>query len=507
MKQVIQVEPNDTIAVIRNKLEEAQSSEVLLVVPAENEALRNLVYLKLLRRYADNLALSLALVAEDATTRTLAREAGIVLAPSPEKGQAMDIRALERRLLGRRKKVELPAEERRAAAALEREEVLTPRRKAANWQRLALSGALFIILLAAVALAVPSATVRLTPATTPVEGEMEIVAVKDLSEINYGTAEIPARTVSVEIEGQDRIATTGRRDVPDTRAQGIVVLTNKTPQAITVTKGTIVCTTAGTNVRFYTITDVGLPPTQGTSFGTARVGIVAMEPGPSGNVGALTINKVEGELEFLVDVLNEAPTTGGAVKRVSVVANDDRSRLQAQLVKRLQEEAYNKLVSELKGYEFIPPGSLQVTVLSAEFDNAVDAVTETLGMRAVVRVTGLAVDQQSAEALITRLLETKLPSGYQLLPDETQFQRGDILNATPERVRFVLRANGLAAPRLDIGKVKATIRGKGIEAAVTALKRTLTLASEPQIEVSPTGWKWVPWWDARIRIEQVASEK
>lgn len=507
MKQVIQVEPNDTIAVIRNKLEEAQSSEVLLVVPAENEALRNLVYLKLLRRYADNLALSLALVAEDATTRTLAREAGIVLAPSLEKGQIMDIRALERRLLGRRKKVELPPEEKRAPVALGREEAVVPQRKATNWLRLALGGALFVALLAAVALAVPSATVRLTPATNPVTGEMEIVAVKGLSEINYGTAEIPARTVSVEIEGQDQNTTTGRRDVPDTRAQGIVVFTNKTPQAITVTKGTIVRTTAGTNVRFYTITDVSLPPTQGTSFGTARVGIVAMEPGPSGNVGALTINKVEGELEFLVDVLNEAPTTGGAVKRVSVVANDDRTRLQAELVKRLQEEAYNKLVSELRGYEFIPPGSLQVTVLSAEFDNPLDAVTEILGMRATVRVTGLAVDQQSAEALITRLLETKVPSGHQLLPDETEFQRGDILSATPERVRFTMRANGLAAPRLDTGRVKVAVRGKTVEDAVTALKRTLTLASDPQIEVSPAWWKRVPWWDARIRIEQLASAK
>lgn len=121
------------------------------------------------------------------------------------------------------------------------------------------------------------------------------------------------------VEGRGETPASGRIDVLDAQATGRVVFANKTNSPVVVPKGTIVRTGSGTVVRFATTSDVQLP---GSLYASAPVGIVALEPGPVGNVQALTINVVEGEVAMRVDVLNDAPTSGGTVKGVPVVDPD-----------------------------------------------------------------------------------------------------------------------------------------------------------------------------------------
>jgi hypothetical protein len=248
----------------------------------------------------------------------------------------------------------------------------------------------------------PSATVTLQPVSEPVQASMQILGVAGLSEVNYGLGQVPARVVSVERETFDTIETTKRRDVPDGHAEGTVVFANKTSVPITVTKGTVVRTSFGENVRFFTVADAGVP---GELYATARVGILAAEPGPGGNVAQLTINVVEGELAAQVDVLNDSRTSGGTVRRVSTVDGLDKVNLRAKLSKRVQEEAYDELTAALDRGEFIPAESLVINVLDEEFDHKIDDITGQLGLTMRVTVNGLAVSGADGEDLLeARLL-------------------------------------------------------------------------------------------------------
>ena len=91
--QTITLEGSENITIIRSLLEQATEREVLLVVPRGCEALENKVNLMVLRRWADNLTLHVALVTADAMTAILAREAGLVVLPSLEAGQLADLAA------------------------------------------------------------------------------------------------------------------------------------------------------------------------------------------------------------------------------------------------------------------------------------------------------------------------------------------------------------------------------------------------------------------------------
>lgn len=496
--QIIELQGDENIAVIRNLLEQATDQEVVLFVPRGCEALeRNEVNLRVLRRWADNLALHVALVIEDRGTHVMARQAGFVLLPSIAKAQQTNLRLLERR---KRRFEGLPP---RPSLAVP---LAPPRQapsRAARRPASRVFAGILVSLLAFLALALtvlvilPSATITLTPVSEPVEASMEIVGVAGLTDINYGLAEVPARLVSVEREGSDKIATSDRRDVPDAHAQGTVIFANKTTIPVTITKGTVVRTSTGDNVRFYTVADAWLP---GELFATVRVGILAAEPGPKGNVPALSINVIEGELAAQADVLNDARTSGGTVRRMPVVANEDEVNLRAKLMKRLQEEAYRELTAALSKSEFIPPDSLSVAIIDEKFDHKVGDMADELGMSMKVRVTGLAVDTANGEKLLLRLLEQRMKPGYRLLEESASFRQDGLIEASPNKARFRMSARARIAPAIDASEVRHAVAGKTIEAAREHLMQQFKLSTAPQIQLQNSLLQRLPWWTARIHV-------
>jgi hypothetical protein len=331
---------------------------------------------------------------------------------------------------------------------------------------------------------------------------MEMSAVAGLSEINYSAGEIPADTVSVEREGFDTIATTNKRDVPDGYAEGTVVFANKTTIPVTITRGTVVRTSFGENVRFYTVADVWLP---GELHATVRVGILAAEAGPGGNVPALTINVVEGEYAAQVDMLNDSRTNGGTVRRISAVDGVDKVNLRAKLSKRLQEEAYSELTSGLQPGDFIPPDSLIISILDEEFDRKVDEITDELGLKMTVRASGLAVRGEAARELVLTLLQQRMKPGYRLLENSASFQRGDLISATPEKAQFSMSVQAAIAPAVRADEISSSIAGKTVQAATEYLTGRLQLASEPHIELTGSLLGRLPLWAARIQV-QVTTE-
>ena len=87
MQQVIYLENEDDLPAIRDLLEGAQAKRVLLVVPKGSRLFREPLNLRILRRYAGNLALDVALVTRDSRTRQLAKEEGIVVVSSIRRGR------------------------------------------------------------------------------------------------------------------------------------------------------------------------------------------------------------------------------------------------------------------------------------------------------------------------------------------------------------------------------------------------------------------------------------
>jgi len=488
----IRLDEWDNINTVRERLEAAESSRVLLVIPARCREMRNLVNLKLLRRYAQDLRMRMRVVAEDMTTRALAKEAGLAMSPIITLG------------LG-----ELFLKDREIAYE-SRATTLRARRSRDQGTRhgfligISVVAVILGVILAALVVFLPTAVVTLVPVSEPVSARLDVTAEWGLDEIDYGRARVPARWVEIEIEGEDEIPATGMTDVPETHAQGEVVFANRSSDPLVVPKGTILRTGSGVNIRFFTVSEVELP---GILWGHARVGIIAMEPGPSGNVNALTVNTVEGPLEFLVDVLNDAPIEGGTIKRVSIVAPQDHNRLRDFLLQRLQQEAYSRLVEQLDEGEFIPPESVTVEIVEDEFAQATGEQTEMVWGRMLVNVGGLAADGEGANALLKQLMGRNMPEGYCLQEDALYFRDVGTMQVRSGLVQFTRVGSGVAMSCTDEEELRRELTGKTLSAASQHLDERMDLLEFPSISVVPALFGRMPFLSQRIELRIEAESK
>jgi hypothetical protein len=453
---------------------------------------RSLVNLKLLQRTADMAAIDLRLATHDLQARILARAAGIPAygsVPAKLRRYRRLRRPDPRGLAGRVVDVE---------GGLGRRWRRRPRNLSFGGVLLSLIVicALGAALLGVAAVLMPAATVRLEPVAKPVSGSLEATANPEYREIDYSQAIIPARVVQVIVSGRGDTPATGRVDVPDGHAAGEVVFVNRTSDPVVVPKGTEVRTGSGVNIRFYTVADTELP---GTLFANARVGVIAFEAGPRGNVQALTISVVEGQVAHLVNVLNDQPLRGGSIKRVATVASADPDKLRTDLLKRLQQEAYTQLAAELKPGEFIPPNSVDAQVMAEQFDQVLDQQSDVLSMEMKVVVRGTAVDDKSLENLARHFLETREP-GLGLIEDSLAIERSEGVIVERNVVRFGMTMRGVVAPIVDVESVKAALRGRGVAQASVWLEEHLQLQAAPEISVVPRQWERLPWLPGRINV-------
>ncbi len=474
--QVIHLEVDDDITTVRAKLETAEAPRVVLVVPPGCQAFDSLLDFKLLQRYAESLALEVALVTKSTKLRVLARQVGFPIFISASRGQKK-------------------AKWRRPEA--------TPRwRRRSSWGERLFAGFIFFIALSALAasalLIVPSAEITLALANQTVDATVPVQADPELETINYQTGQIPARVVQALIEGTAQIPVTGAKDAPDEPARGMVFFINNINQPVTVPQGTVVATSTGTTIRFTTVEEVTVPEMVGA---TVEAEVVAVDPGPSGNVRANLINMIEGPLSLQVRVTNPEPMQGGSVKQVGMVTTADQERLKSILVQQLQHAAYPQLSEQLEEGEFLPSESVAVDHIVIEvYDKAVGEQTDILALKMEVMFRGIAIDEENANALIRATLEALGQEGFVLVGQGLQYQRGGITSVEDGKVSFVMKGSGSVRAEIDEVAIKDAIRGKPLDWAEEYLTQNLRLKRPPVIEVTPTWPGRIPWFGFRINI-------
>jgi len=494
LRETIELGEGDSVAVARRKLEEATIPQVALLIPPSNPLLQSEVKLNLIRRFAEALALDLVLVTGDRATVGRARRAGLrTVSTLPAAQRLHSVRAT---------RALQPALVRGQA-----ERLLPPGRSAAGgrsslWAEVALILLVTVMLTvmgAGAALILPEAVVTLDPVGEAASVNTELTASTQWAEANDALRQVPARLTDLTVQGEESGQTTGRQTVDDGHATGDVVLANKTTEEVTVPKGTVVSTNDGIPIKFYTLLDAKVPGSYGA---TVRVPVMAFDPGVQGNVPALTIRVVEGEPSLQVEVLNDQPLQGGTQKRVAIVSEDDMNRLRSSLIQRVQQEAYDKLVTNLQEGEWIPPDSLDIQVIAETFDKQLNEQADMLHLTMTVRVVGLAVDGNAARALLVRLLEAGQTKG--LVVNEATLQVQQPVGSAAvsgQTVQFKASASAFLVPAIDPRAVSRGIAGLDTAHARAWLSDHYALRRPPSIELQPSWWPRLPWVAWRIRTQ------
>jgi hypothetical protein len=494
MQQVLYLDVDDDMPAIRHLLEGVQAKRVLLVIPKKNETLRDTLNLRVLRRYAADLALDVALVTRDARTRQAAREEGLPAVASVAWG---------RRGRWRSKPPHRSAAERAAATRVKG--LRTGRGDVGYgdtvivWAGRLLAILLFAFLLALVlalaALLVPEARITLVPYRQPVETTLQIRADPEVDRASLADLSIPARIIEVQVEDTGQVATVSKRDAPDAPATGIVTFVNQDAAPVEILPGAVVRTTTGTTVRFKTVTTATMEAAVGA---TAQAEIEALEPGPVGNVPAATINEVETTaLRGRVRVTNENPTEGGGVKQVGIVTRADMERVKAALLEQLQQRALMELQEELAEQEFLPSESLSIEILTEVYDQFLDAEANVLNLQMRVSASGTAVDVASAKLLAFESLKEMIPATYELESEDIEFSLDEQVSMDGWSVITQVTASAQLVADVDRGAVRSAVTGLTEEEATTTLASAFALDAPPKVEVQP---EWIKRWEQLDRV-------
>jgi hypothetical protein len=364
--QLIYLEPDDEITTVVRRLREADAQRLVLVVSGRTKATTSAVALRLLAQVAAEEGREVVLVA-DAAARALAAEAGIAAfgtvaeasvegavpapAPSPAAAPIHVVRGEAAPATVDEPPATLPPAATAPARGMDETQAVripppTPvparPRPGPHNRRPTPSAAGFplavLIGLLALLVAVGAAAATVLPAAS-ITIRRQPIAVGPLPynvtpEVHASDSSDLTSTASGEATGHRT-----RRTV----ATGTVLLINYSPDDVLVPAGTLV--SAGREILFRTTKDVTVPESFFAFVGTAKTTVEAVEPGPSGNVDARAIDRIE---DKDVDralrgpgpderrIRNDEPTEGGDERELLVVSRRDVERVKAEITTDLQ---------------------------------------------------------------------------------------------------------------------------------------------------------------------------
>jgi hypothetical protein len=511
----IYLDSDDDIVSLCDRLEWSwEEGRVILVLPDEGHLLADWLDLVQLRRCAERLRLEAALVTRDGDVAGQAKALGFPTFSSVRSAQKGRRRWWRGRRgwhaptrpggpvrLGQARPLKSLADE---ADRREMYRRLTPRPGWKRWLWRYLGIVLFFLTVAAfflvVAYAVPGATVTLHPQVQPLQVSKQIVADPQLETINFSGSSVPARLLPVSVAWQAEVATTGSIDLPAAAARGSVVFVNSVETPVTVPAGTVVSTTAGERITFKTLEAVAVPAAVG---GTAEVGVVAVEPGPTGNVAANMVNRIEGALALQLEVRNLEAMTGGGVRTVPAVSEKDQERLRAQVLQHLQALAAAEMQELLTEDEFLARDSLRVVEIREEtYSRFPGEPAERLALEIRADLDGTAVDASQANDLVYEEVAAAVQPGYELVPSTLHFYADEVLGVDNQgRVTFLMIGEALSAASLDLEEPVGRIAGQKVGVATAYLFEQLPLRRYPTIQIWPNWFDRMPYLSLRIHTK------
>jgi hypothetical protein len=387
----------------------------------------------------------------------------------------------------------------------DRREMLKRRRSRPLWLRWAYRyTGIFVyfltlsLLVIAAAYAVPGATITLQPRVMPVEVSRQIVADPQLESVSRGGASVPGRILVSVKEWRAEVVPTSIVDVPDAPATGNVLFVNQSDQPVTIPAGTRVTTSAGTRIVFQTTSAAVAPPEVGA---TVEVEVVAIQPGPEGNVRVNQVNRIDGPLSVQLDVRNAEPLTGGVSRSERAVSEADHSRLRSQVLQQIQVLALGDMESQLTAQEFLARDSLRVRrIVHETYSHFPGEQTDLLILEIRAELHATAVDESQAISLVYETLADSVERDFELVPESLNFTSGEIIGVDGEgRVTFNMVGEGLMSARLNTNDLLDRITGQDVRVAQAYLYENLPLIDYPNIEVWPGWFGRVPYITTRIR--------
>ena len=471
-----------------------QTGRILMVWPKHGRILTRRLDLVLLQRHSATLGAQLALVTKDPDVCFNANQLRIPVFTSLRQAQGI------RWIVTRRRRPSIHRLEPRPDFTFLHEQAHPQNR---SWtERIYIRIGSFtlsaIAVLAVAAILIPGAWIILTPLKKTQEMVLPVSANPSIQVANLA-GELPARTISVIVEGRDSISTTDTIQVPENPATGSVQFKNLTEKAVDIPIGTIVSTTGQKPIRYATTRAGRVPSGLGE---IAIIPISAVIPGSSSNTSAQSIQAIEGSLGLSLTVSNLQPVIYGTDRRVPGPSLTDRTRLYDQLVLRLRQTAAKELNANLAGDDILLTATITLTrVVEKTFIPIEDTPADRLQLSLSLEFQALLVPGADLRSMVTTVLDANLPDGYTAIPQSLtlEMESQPILDSK-STARWRLHTRRTIQAQVSQSQAINLSRGLSPAQAGKHLADDLPLGGPPLIVMAPSWWPRLPLVPFRITI-------
>ena len=344
----------------------------------------------------------------------------------------------------------------------------------------------------------PEAKIELRFETQPHAVDLSVWASAELTSVNLSGG-IPATPVSVVIEGQDSVETSGSMSVPEQASSGRVQFTNLTDQSVMVPAETIVQTVTEPAIQFRTTQAVFLPGKPGA---ISEGPVTAVQAGSQGNTGADTIKAVVGSFGTLVAVDNSAAVTGGRDLTARAASKTDVDGLRARLIESLKANALKEIQGKLEtGSRLLPQTLAMNKIQDEQQDPAQGLPGDTVNLTLRVEYQAWSIRENDLQTIGRTALDASRPPGK--LPLADSFHSQDLSQPALQdgQLRWQVRASETVQSTWDSQTVLRAAAGQGVEQARQNLAHIPGLAEPPLISLSPAWWPVLPLLPGRIQVE------
>lgn len=485
--QIIQLEPQDDLASVSDKLAWVQAPRLLLVWPDRGRLLRRRLDLVLLTRAAAARGIQIGIVTRDPVALEQAAALGLAVFRSstrlPEEGWGP----------APTPPGTLPARPSpRPAVVAPARAVPRPLPRGMRASLTVLVGA---ALMGALVILLPSATIMLSPVRTDAAYDLALT-LDPRAEATHTAGILPARPLTRTLDGSIRVTTTGTTQVASGAAGGQVTFTNQTDEAVLIPEGTGVLPSGRPDLRFETVEDVTLDSGRGAAVQTR---VVAARPGSSGNLPSGTLNAIDGPLGLKAAVTQPDALTGGTETERPAVAAADQASAQRLLTEQLLAQAAADLQAALGSDEELAEASVRVVnTAQRDFDRPVGAAGDSVGLEMRLEIAALSYRPSQLEAAVERMLAEQERAGARTVPGSRRVLQVAGDPAHPD-VLSVEVEEQLYSPQ-DLQRVRQRARGLRIAQVAAELGELEGLASLPVVTLRPAWWPVLPWLEVRLEV-------
>ncbi len=374
--------------------------------------------------------------------------------------------------------------------------------------KIVLFGFILIIALGVAFIVLPKATVKVFIDMQTLSKDSTIIADPSISALDETNKKIPGTVLDTQVEGSAKGSATGKKQVGES-AKGTVIIYNKTSSPKTFGPGTVLV--GPDNLTFTIDTSVQVASQSafesGISFGKATVNATASQIGPDSNLPAGKELSVKDNSTDNFSAKIDQAFSGGVSKDVAIVTADDQKRLLAQLSAELRTKSKEQIQGKLtNGLKIIEDG-ISEQIVSQTYSKKVGDQASEFSLNMVAKYKGTAYNENDLKTLVSKMLDTNVPEGFELDLSQTETQ-ADITKVEKDgTLVFTAKYKAKLKPKVDVEQLKKQIAGKTEDVAAEKLKEIgNVIGSDIEIKPSlPKPLNLLPFLAKNISIEVTAK--